>query len=337
MRSRPATLSERELLACLADGWGLDVRNARYVPEGGGSYHWDVTDAAGNRHFVTADDLDRKAWLGHDRDSTFAGLRAAFDAALALRRDGGLAFVVAPVPAASGETLRRIDSRYSAALFPYVDGSPRGFDAARPALERAEVIRLLARLHDTTPVVRPVAAPRHLDLPLRGRLEAALRELDRPWTGGPFSERVRELLAEQARELWRWLETFDRLAIEVAAWPDDFVITHGEPHGGNLLRTAAQEWLLIDWDTVGLAPPERDLWHVARDPGDLALYTEATGRGVDARAIALYRLRWALDDIAIFASELRSPHAATADAERAWDGLNVYLRSEEWRSAASLP
>jgi spectinomycin phosphotransferase len=74
--------------------------------------------------------------------------------------------------------------------------------------------------------------------------------------------------------------------------------------------------VLVDWDTVGLAPPERDLWHVTADADGLALYAEATGRPVDPTAIALYRLRWELDDISIYTRELRAAHARTAIRSR---------------------
>ena len=33
------------------------------------------------------------------------------------------------------------------------------------------------------------------------------------------------------------------------------VVTHGEPHVGNAIRTEAG-WMLVDWDTTLLAPPE---------------------------------------------------------------------------------
>jgi len=68
MRSRPDALQESEVIASLAEGWGLEVESARYAPVGFGSYHWDVTDAAPRRYFVTVDDLDHKSWLGHDRN-----------------------------------------------------------------------------------------------------------------------------------------------------------------------------------------------------------------------------------------------------------------------------
>lgn len=328
MRSLPEAFHEHQVLACLAEGWGLRIDRARYAAVGGGSYHWDVTDADGVRHFVTVDDLDRKGWLGGDRDSAFHGLRAAFDAAVALRRDGGLPFVVAPVPTARGESVRRMDSRHTVALFPFVEGRSGGFREERTPRERSDLIRLLVALHRATAVALPVARVRSLDLPERHRLEAALGELDRPWTGGPFSEPARRLLAAHAASLRRRLRAFDRLAREVDPAGADLVITHGEPHQGNVLR-ADDGVLLVDWDTVGLAPAERDLWLVADQVADLAEYTEATGRSVDETAIALYRLRWELDDIAAFTRLLRSPHGRTADTEWAWRGLLHCVRSEE--------
>ena len=115
------------------------------------------------------------------------------------------------------------------------------------------------------------------------------------------------------------LETFDRWAGMVQT--GDLVITHGEPHPGNVMRVGARR-MLIDWDTVGLAPPERDLWLVMGEAGEGSRrYAQLTGRAVDPAALALYRLRWALDDISAFVNRLRSEHRRTADAEHAWLGL----------------
>jgi spectinomycin phosphotransferase len=98
------------------------------------------------------------------------------------------------------------------------------------------------------------------------------------------------------------------------------VVTHGEPHPGNLLRLPGG-YLLVDWDTVGLAVPERDLWLVATESADLARYAAATGRTPDPAALAFYRLRWYLDDVAAFAGQFRSPHGRTADTRQSWEGL----------------
>jgi spectinomycin phosphotransferase len=76
---------------------------------------------------------------------------------------------------------------------------------------------------------------------------------------------------------------------------------------------------LIDWDTAGLAWPERDLWDVAdADSREADRYTELTGRRVNAAAMRMYRMRWSLDDITLSLSDFRGPHEQNEDTDLAW-------------------
>jgi spectinomycin phosphotransferase len=132
------------------------------------------------------------------------------------------------------------------------------------------------------------------------------------------------LLAGAAGPVRRGLCALDQWDSGPAA-TSNLVITHGEPHPGNVIR-ADGGIMLIDWDTVALAPPERDLWMVATETGDeLRLYTELTGRPVDATALDLYRLRWALDDLSCFLRDLRAPHRRTPGTEHAWEALQITI------------
>ena len=339
MRDRPAGITERDVARALADGWGLSTAalRLRYAPVGGGSYHWVVTGGPGEQWFVTVDDLDDKGWLGRTRPAVFAGLRTAMDAALWLRREGGLRFVAAPIPALDGQAVRTLGARHAVAVYPYLPGSPGQWDHPLPAPELDELVALLAALHRVYPAA--VRLPhREMDLSWRGDLEIALRELGRPWTGGPFAEPARELLAGAAGPVRRGLDALDRWASGPAAAASP-VITHGEPHPGNVIRMPADvaclpadagpargRIMLIDWDTVALAPPERDLWMVATATGDeLRRYTELTGRPVDAAALELYRLRWALDDLSYFVRDLRVPHRRTPGTEHVWQSLQTTI------------
>jgi Phosphotransferase enzyme family len=323
VRALPEEFEPSVLTASLADDWGFDVESADYAAVGGGSYHWVVTDAAGTRGFVTVDDLDRKPWLGATRESAFAGLRCAFDVAVALR-DQGLDFVIAPIATRTGETVVRIGSRYSVALFPFVCGTAGRFGAYGVA-ERAAITTMLARLHRETPAVD--AASRRIDLAVPGRrqLEAALHALDETWSGGPYAERARQALVRDRAGILERLALVDRLGAEVAERSRTWVVTHGEPHAGNVLRTHHGH-VLIDWDTVAIAPPERDLWMLTGDGGDeLTAYTDATGHELDVVAVELFSLTWALADTAAFVDVLRSPHRADADTAKAYDALTHYL------------
>jgi spectinomycin phosphotransferase len=118
----------------------------------------------------------------------------------------------------------------------------------------------------------------------------------------------------------RRIEEFDRLVEDLSTSDNAPVLTHGEPHPGNLLQREGR-YLLLDWDTVGLAPPERDLWSVVQSPQDLERYAEATGRTPDASALTLYRLRWDLEEVSIYVHWFRAPHDRSPDTEQAWHGL----------------
>jgi spectinomycin phosphotransferase len=326
MRSHPAGLDEVELIAASADAWDLDIQTLTYVPKGGGSYHWLAETPDGQPWFLTVDDLDRKPWLGGDRGSVFDGLQRAFDVALALQEETGCRFVVASIRTQAGTSLHRLSSQYSLAVFPFIDGHAGEWGQPLPPADRTQLLVALADLHRSTPSVERRAARRGLDLPGRADLEDALCQLGQPWPGGPFGEPACTALTDNADLVRQWLSTFDDLTAQVERSGPELVITHGEPHPANTIRVG-DELFLIDWDTVGLAPPERDLWMFDDGSADgLDPYIKATGNDIDTTAIALYRLTWTLADLAAFVAVLRSPHQNTADTDKAFNAFTSYFR-----------
>jgi spectinomycin phosphotransferase len=188
----------------------------------------------------------------------------------------GLEFAVAPVPTAGGQALAPLGAGHAVAVFPYVDGAAGDFGDRLPEGDRLAIIGILARLHGATPLARRTALARSPTPASRPALEAALGELGQPWSGGPYSEPARRLLARHAARLGRALARLDEL-VRAAAGSGPPVITHGEPHPGNIMRGGGS-LLLIDWDTAGLALPERDLW-LATMPARPAATPSSPGAG----------------------------------------------------------
>lgn len=324
VKSRPAHLGDDAIGAVVADGWGLRVEELHHLPVGGGAHHWSALADDGRRWFVTCDDLATKPWLGSDPEVVFDGLRSAYRTAVALR-DAGLPFVAAPVIAPSGTPAVRVDERHSVSVSEYVDGDAGGWGQRVPASRREELVTMLARLHLATPpgttALRPFAVPG------RAELDAALDDLGRPWDAGPFSEPARRALANHVEVVTQATAELDRLIDQLAAPDGRTVVTHGEPHPGNLIQTSAR-LVLIDWDTVALARPERDLWMID-DPEAAIHYRQLTGITPEPEAMAGYRLLWALTDVAAFTVELRRPHRRDADGEHALRGLRSILSGAE--------
>ncbi|MFT2015079.1 phosphotransferase [Streptomyces sp. 796.1] len=255
----------------------------------------------------------------HPTHPAFTTLRSALSTAAALRAGPCGEAVVAPLPSAAGELVRRVDARYAVSVFPYESGVAGEFGRWRSAAERHRVLDLLATLHRSPVPAGAVRLSPHLSA--RGALERALADARRPWHGGPYAEPARALVLRGGDALRGRLAEFDGLLAEVAGRGAAPVVTHGEPHAGNVLF-AEDRTRLVDWDTVGLAVPERDLWLVAEGPADLDRYARASGREPDPAALALYALRWELEDVAAYLDWFRAPHERTADTEVAWAGLS---------------
>lgn len=305
--------------------WGDIATELDYTAVGFGDHHWIAIDAGGKRHFVTLADLEHKEHCAHGssgRGGVRTGLSRAMDTAAILGDVAELDFVVAPARTRDGASVVPVGERYAVSVFPFVAGSVGFFGETLPPQQRRRIIETLAALHGSSP---PESTPQiSPNVPGRHRLEQALDTLEQPWPGGPYAEPARELLAEHAQVVREKLAQLDRL-IEAAGTPQaGVVVTHGEPHAGNVLQIEGRQ-LLVDWDTVGLAPPERDLWLVAAEPQDLDTYAQLTGRKPDPSAMALFSLRWALADVVEFIDWFGRPHAETEDTEQAWVGFSETL------------
>ncbi len=316
-------IDEGELARVLAAGWGLAPAGLRYAAVGFGDHHWELTDTSGGRWFVTVASL-AGGWRGAGPAEGLADLRAALGTVTALHQ-AGLDFAVAPVPTQDGQPLAPLGPRHAVAVFRWLDGVAGHFDEPLPADDQLALITLLACLHNATDVAGAGAPVRRPELADRAGLVAALGDLGQPWLAGPYGEPARRLLAEHAAGLHRTLARFDGL-IDQARRTGPPVLTHGEPHPGNIFRSRSGTLRLIDWDTAGLALPERDLWDVAA-PGsaEAAHYAELTGHPVSPVAAEAYRIRWALDDIRLAVHDFHGPHERTPDTELTWATLREEL------------
>lgn len=319
----PDRLDRSELLALLDRQWRLGATSIRYQPVGFGSHHYLAIGADDRRWFVNVDELSIGASDASERaDRAFADLRRALRTTLQLRRIG-LEFVHPPTPASDGELLARLDS-FAVSVFEFVAGTAGEFGSERSRTDRRWILAALGRMHAASPEISSTL-PRRDDLTVSRRTEFlhVMSELDRPWTGGPFAEPAREALSGRTSAIHQLFEQYDALASAVRSNRDPWVVTHGEPHPGNVLHPDVGTDLLIDWDTVAIGPPERDLWHLAPlDTDDLTTYLRAGGtRLPHPAAIRSYRLNWQLSEICSYAVDFRAAHADDANTRTAWAGF----------------
>jgi spectinomycin phosphotransferase/16S rRNA (guanine(1405)-N(7))-methyltransferase len=156
-------------------------------------------------------------------------------------------------------------------------------------------------------------------------LTAALRDTSLQTDSGVYAEATRHLLSRNEEAINERFARYDGLVIEVKGRLERSVITHGEPHRANTIVTS-EGVVLVDWDALLIAPPERDLWWLGcGDVEILAVYEDRTSSSVDQAALDLYRSRWDLTDLALFTGQLLRPHHDDQDARTAWEALSNYL------------
>jgi hypothetical protein len=317
----PEDLEEAALTAALATGWGIRAASLRYLAVGWGSHHWDVRGGAGARWFVSVDELaNKRVSEAESLDEGFARLRDSLLTAVALR-DAGLEFVVAPGPGTGGEPAARFGGRFAVAVYPFTEGQSFRWGDWSDEL-RTAVLTLIIRVHRAPAQAGRFTRTEDFGVPFRELTEATLDGWE-PAERGPYTQAVTRLLREYAGPVRAWLGQYDALVAEARAQPERNVLTHGEPHPGNVMRTSAG-WRLIDWDTALIAPPERDLWSL----GDSAVAEYAVATGVRPRAgvIELYRLGWDIKDLAYDVARFFRPHGDNADDVESWRLLSSLIR-----------
>lgn len=234
MWDRPESLDEDELRAVLRTGWCIRVESLTHLPVGFGSHHWSATDQRGSEWFVKVDDL---GFVADGRDEEFGRLSRSQETALALHRDAGLGFVLAPVSAENGAPLWRLSSRYALSVFPAIARAAGQFGPHRRE-ELAEVTGLVAEVHRATPAVAQLAPPERDVWMLTDAFAGMLRE-EPTGADAQVHSRYRRISGRTVSPAGIALYRLWWPLADVAAFLDDL----RRPHGDGVDAAAALRYL----------------------------------------------------------------------------------------------
>ncbi|PNG94746.1 aminoglycoside phosphotransferase [Streptomyces malaysiensis] len=303
MFSRPSFIGDEAIAHAVAAHWLPDVAEIAYLPWGFGAHHWRVAAGGGTVLFVTLDQLEPR--------HTAATLEAAYAGAAALAA-AGVDVVCAPLPARSSGRFTVGVQTGALSVTPWLDGRSHTEEEARGPRHVREVEAALHRaapppgLRRWTPRVGPEFA---------GELRARTA---RPWTSGPLGEEARAAIAAHDAAIARWTDRYLELADLALSRRETWVPTHGEPHNGNQV-VGACGLKLVDWESLALAPRERDY-------ADLIEAGAGDRLRPDPAMVELFALDWRLSEIVEYAHWFAAPHTGTDDDHTALEGLREELR-----------
>lgn len=309
MLTKPA-IDDTTIAACLRDAYGLDTAALAFLPLG-----------ADRNTAVYRAETDAGVLFVKLRGGPFDDLPVRVPWLL---RQHGIEPVIAPLATRAGALWTRLDG-FTLTVFPFVTGR----DGSETPLSEAH-------WHALGRALRAIHA---LELPadLAARIQretysGAWREKVRGFLAlaaersfaDPVSADLAALLLRERPAIEALVRRADALAASLAARALPAVLCHADIHAWNVLIDPDDALYIVDWDTVTLAPKERDLMFPGgglfggwRSPHEEeALFYAGYGpAAVDRDALAYYRCERAVQDIAEFCAQIL--YAEPGDPDRA--------------------
>lgn len=298
MREKP-DIQDGEIVRCLRNAYGLDIRQIDFLPLGADTKTAVYCAAAedGTRYFVK---LRQGAF-----DETIAMLPR-------LLYDQGVRQTIPPLPARSGAMWATL-GEFKLTVSPFIEGRS-GFEVDLSEQQWVTLGRALRGLH--TAVVSPALKsqiPHETYSPYwRDRVKAFQAYVETTRFDDPIAAGLAALMNAKRDVIGELVSRAEHLAGALQKQAHEFVLCHGDIHAGNVLIDPNGALYVVDWDTLVFAPKERDLMFIGAGIGDVwnkaqeaALFYQGYGQtGVDPAALVYYRSERIVEDIAAYCQEI---------------------------------
>jgi len=298
-------VDDAKIIDCLTENYGLKVVDLSFLPIGN-----DVNSGAFR---VRADSTDTHYYLKLRR-GPFDQASVAVPAFLA---DGGSTHVIPPLPT-RGHELQAHLRPFTLVLYPFVEGRNAFQIPLTPSLW-TELGVALKGLHSTVlPAAVQALLPREsFSVPSLRVVTHLLARIERETFQEPTAATLAEFIKSKRDVIRLIVRRAESLAHVLGMDDETFVPCHVlvDGHGG---------LFLVDWDTLVLAPKERDLMFIGAGVGgawnqreEAILFYQGYGQApVDHRALDYYRSERIVEDIAAYGEEILLTDAGGQDRGR---------------------
>lgn len=309
---QPPNLAAEKIIDNLRAEFGLHIAQLEFLPLGAdlGTTVYRAEAEGGRAYFVKL------------RHGAFDENTVRVPAYLAAQ---SIAEIMAPRPARDGALWSTLKV-WRVMVYPFVDGQD-GFAVPLSASQWQSFGAAFARIH-ATKIPPAFSMARETFTPhWRERVAAYLKNADTNAFDDPLANELAAFMRSIRAEILALLARTHALAESLQTRALEFVLCHGDMHAGNLFITRDGALYIVDWDTLILAPRERDLMFIGGAQG-FAGYTpqqesELFYRGYSARrpdhdALMYYRGERIIQDLAVECEQIFSMHGSADDRAQAF-------------------
>ncbi|MCI0711200.1 MAG: aminoglycoside phosphotransferase family protein [Chloroflexi bacterium] len=286
------------IINCFQENYGLAITTLEFLPLGA--------------------DRDTAVYKAVSTDETFYFVklrRGDFDEMPVIVPDflaaHGVKNIIPPLHTITGQIWTLLDD-YKVTVSPFVEGQS-GFEVDLSEQQWLEFGQALKTIH-TTEVPSTIAARiRREDYSSHWRetVRKFQRLIVETTFDDPVSVELSALLKRQEDVINRLVERASYLASILLTQANEYVLCHADIHAGNVLIDAVGNLYIVDWDTMLLAPKERDLMFIGggivkwNDPQESEWFYRGYGdTDVDPVALTYYRHERIVEDIVVYCEEI---------------------------------
>lgn len=308
----PPSLPVEKIISCLYSGFGILNPQIIFLPLGA-----DLNTAVYRVNLQTGIQLFLKL-----RNGPFLEPSVVLPAYLF---NQGISEIIPPIPTLSGNYWTSLEN-YSVILYPYIEGKD-GYEVDLSDDQLREFGKVLQMIHQ-------LAVPEQIQkkIPVEkfsSKWSTQLSKYTQIWEGKKFSDsiskKLAELLVKHKDTISFLIYRVDLLSNILKNRPLNLVICHSDLHAGNLLIDKMQNLYIVDWDTLLMAPKERDLMYIGGGQGlrghtleeEVELFYQGYGEtSIDQEALAYYRYMRIIEDMAVECAIIFSKDQPYEDRQR---------------------
>ncbi|MCC6804240.1 MAG: aminoglycoside phosphotransferase family protein [Anaerolineae bacterium] len=238
--------------------------------------------------------------------------------------DQGIRQVIAPIPTVSGQLWTPLGD-FALTVSPFVEGRD-AYEVDLSDDQWVEFGRALKAIHEAElpPIVTDRIRREDFSAEWRERVRRYLRLIEESHFGDPVAAAVAAFLHDRRELVERLVGRAEALGAARPRRSLPFILCHADIHAGNLHIDAGGQVYIVDWDTLILAPKERDLMYPGgglfggkRAPQDEeSLFYRGYGAAqIDPDALLYYRFERIVEDIAAYCEQLLLTDAGGQDRE----------------------
>jgi spectinomycin phosphotransferase len=318
MLEKPS-ISDELINHMLLNGYGLLVQAIHFLPLG----------ADQNTAVYKAVTMDHQAYFVKLRFGDFNRASVTIPRYL---NDEGRKQIIPPISMLNS-SLWMEEENFTLHVYPFIEGH-HGYHTKLTEYQWGEFGQTIKQIHsiNLNTLIKTMVPKEEYSTAFGESLRKVLENINSYSREDDLWQETVKFLVEKKTVIVELVQRSETLAKALQKNPPEMVLCHGDIHGWNLLIGQDGELYLVDWDTLVLAPKERDLMFIGAGLGESGYSSEEEAKlfydgygqtGINQFAIAYYRYARIVEDIAVFCDQIFSSNENLEDQKQAI----LYLKS----------